>query len=502
MAQLRDASIILLLALFASLVAVDGLRSFYATCSRGIEPILLKEVSALPEVKSVKQARLGVFFEGTTKCGFSALMNLRTSLKLMERIDTSTSNSNEGGEGQVRSPQALYDYCYDSVDWPALIDPHSTTFSVSVTLGQAVAQDLTHSHFSALTVKDAIVDRVQQDQQDRQAAAAGAPGRGCDGTNADAANANAILRPSVDRYDADVPISVYLHRDTAAVYRVLSGASSMHKRGYRGEAIHKAALRESTAAALILATGWRGQGGGNSNPQEQGLLCDPMGGGGTLCIEAALIAADTAPGLIRYATAAPKACRWPDLQQQDQEEGVLITPHGGEKGSSSPQSGAAAWEEVVAEARSRDKRAAGPVVVHYNDVHAGAVHLARESARGAGVSHMIAFHTGDISEYAGSCSSTGVVIVTNPPWDRRLQGGAEESWDLLNSFARSQKEQRRRLHKNDDANDANDANEEQPCVMYCLAGEPALLKRLDCMRPVSNLALETGGVEMRFVKFQ
>jgi putative N6-adenine-specific DNA methylase len=491
MAQLRGTSSVLLLTLFASLVAVDGLRSFYATCSRGIEPILLKEVSALPEVKSVKQARLGVFFEGTTKSGFSALMNLRTSLKLMERIDTSTSSdNNDGGEGQVRSPQALYDYCYDSVDWSALIDPHSTTFSVSVTLGQAVAQDLIHSHFSALTVKDAIVDRVQQDQQDRQAAAgaAGAPCvhvRGCDGT--DAGNGNAIVRPSVDRYDADVPISVYIHRDTAAVYRVLSGASSMHKRGYRGETIHKAALRESTAAALILATGWRGQGGGNDNPQEQGqgLLCDPMGGGGTLCIEAALIAADTAPGLIRYATAAPKACRWPDLQQQNQKGG----------GSGSPHGGAAAWEEVMAEARSRDKRAASAVVVHYNDVHAGAVQLARESARGAGVSHMIAFHTGDITEYAGSCS----VIVCNPPWDRRLSG-AEESWDLLNSFARSQKEQRRRDNINDD--DASDANEEQPCVMYCLAGEPALLKRLDCMRPVSNLALETGGVEMRFVKFQ
>ena len=65
---------------------------------------------------------------------------------------------------------------------------------------------------------------------------------------------------------------------------------SLHKRGYRN-VIHKASLRETTAAALLLMSGW---------DWTSEILCDPMCGSGTIAIEAALLAADVAPGLIRY----------------------------------------------------------------------------------------------------------------------------------------------------------------------------------------------------------
>lgn len=62
-----------------------------------------------------------------------------------------------------------------------------------------------------------------------------------------------LPRPNVCLDDPDLSILVYLQRDVATVYRVWSGDKSMHKRGYRqDEVIHKAALRESTAAALYI----------------------------------------------------------------------------------------------------------------------------------------------------------------------------------------------------------------------------------------------------------
>jgi 23S rRNA G2445 N2-methylase RlmL len=74
----------------------------------------------------------------------------------------------------------------------------------------------------------------------------------------------------------------------------------MHKRGYRDSQrpIHKAALKETLAAALVMATGF---------PSKEGYsLCDPMCGSGTILVEAALIACDTAPYLVGLANAATK----------------------------------------------------------------------------------------------------------------------------------------------------------------------------------------------------
>ena len=87
-----------------------------------------------------------------------------------------------------------------------------------VLVGQ-VPQDLSHSHFSGLTVKNAIVDQFRSRQ-----------GR----------------RPDVDIVNPDLPVVIYLHRGEAILYRVWSGDSSMHKRGYR-ETVHRYFLMSSAA---------------------------------------------------------------------------------------------------------------------------------------------------------------------------------------------------------------------------------------------------------------
>ena len=93
----------------------------------------------------------------------------------------------------------------------------------------------------------------------------------------------------------DLPLYLSLYRDRALLYRDMSGVS-LHKRGYR-DVMHKASLNEGVAAAVLLMAGW-------AQPAAAGevsgkVLCDPMCGSGTLLIEAALIATNHAPGLLR-----------------------------------------------------------------------------------------------------------------------------------------------------------------------------------------------------------
>lgn len=210
----------------------------------------------------------------------------------------------------------------------------------------------------------------------------------------------------------------------ATLYRVWSGVDSMHKRGYR-DTIHKASLRETTAAALVYLSKW--------NPHEQ-IFIDPMGGSGTIAVEAALIACNTAPGLIKYVDrgCTPKPISWPGID-------------------------AAIWDEALRDAQNKDLRSSSKSsneqkkLIYYNDIHSGAYTMAKTAAQNAGVSHLIEFSNSDISEYKlhsgesqimniDTCITNearqDVSIVTNPPWDRRLEG-ADEAWEKLGDFCKS-----------------------------------------------------------------
>lgn len=97
---------------------------------------------------------------------------------------------------------------------------------------------------------------------------------------------------------------------------------------------------------------------------------------------------------------------------------------------------ASVWKRTVSEAQSRDQRAslkalsANPFV-YANDHHHGAVDLARQAAQRAGVQHLIDFRCQDAGVYRPMLPPG--IIVTNPPWDQRMQG-AEDSWQSLATF--------------------------------------------------------------------
>src|SRR5262249_7234469 len=146
----------------------------------------------------------------------------------------------------------------------------ATTFAVHATT--SAPPPLAHAPFLALRVKDAIVDRLR---------------------------AKLGARPTVSRDDPDVRAYVHVADGRASVGLDLAGAS-LHERGYRVSQT-EAPLKETLAAAVLLASGWRGE-----RP-----LVDPMCGSGTIVCEAALIALDHAPGLLRRRFGFQ---RWPGFQ--------------------------------------------------------------------------------------------------------------------------------------------------------------------------------------------
>lgn len=184
---------------------------FFASTVDGLEPILAKEITTLSEVTNVNVGKCGVSFRGSVRTGMEALLWLRTSLKLMELIV-------EGDNLETRDD--LYGLCA-SVNWAGILT-HENTLKCDNVLGQAIPRDLSHTHFNALTIKNAIIDQFRDKNS---------------------------LRPSVNTEDPDLALMLYLHRGKGILYRVWSGESSMHKRGYR-DVVHMASLRETTAAAL------------------------------------------------------------------------------------------------------------------------------------------------------------------------------------------------------------------------------------------------------------
>jgi putative N6-adenine-specific DNA methylase len=167
------------------------------------------------------------------------------------------------------SREELYAGVQRAADWGRWLPP-GTSFRVDAT---GSAPGLNHSHYSALQVKNALVDLQRQ----RWGA-----------------------RSSVDLDDPDLALHLHLGGGEASLSLDGSG-ESLHKRGYR-PAMGLAPLKENLAAGLIALTGWDGR----------VPLADPLCGSGTLLIEAACLALGKAPGLGR----AFALERWPDFDRQ------------------------------------------------------------------------------------------------------------------------------------------------------------------------------------------
>jgi putative N6-adenine-specific DNA methylase len=190
-------------------------------------------------------------------------------------------------------------------------------------------------------------------------------------------------------------VVVRLYHDECTVSVDASG-ELLHRRGYRQETA-KAPLRETLAAALLMASGW----------DARAPLVDPMCGSGTVAIEGAWIARDRAPGLGRDFA----FMRWPEFDRGE-------------------------WEGLVADARSR-ARARSPVPIMASDRDAGAIGAATRNAERAGVSQDVEFATRALSAITPPAEPGW--LVTNPPYGVRVsdRGRLRDLYAQLGHVARA-----------------------------------------------------------------
>lgn len=217
---------------------------YFATCGRGIEPILAEELRRLGAA-DVTPGRGGVAFAGDRACLYRANLWLRTAIRVLWPLL----------EADVTSPDELYE-AVQTIDWGEWMTPEHT-LAVDCNVRDSA---LTHSQYAARRVKDAICDQFV---------------------------ARCGRRPSVDVEAPMLGFNLHVYRNHA-VLSLDSSGDSLHKRGYRPVQT-LAPLNEALAAAILLRTGWPGD----------VPFVDPMCGGATLCIEAAWIALNRPPGLTR-----------------------------------------------------------------------------------------------------------------------------------------------------------------------------------------------------------
>ena len=214
---------------------------------------------------SVRPLRRAAAFEADMACLYRLHLQARLPFRLLREM----------GRFPCCSRDELYDGIQHCLDWERWLHP-SQTFRVDVT---GITPGLNHSHYSALQVKNALVDR-QRDIWGK--------------------------RSSIDLDAPDLALHLHLARGEAVLSLDGSGGS-LHRRGYRA-AMGAAPLKENLAAGLIQLTGWDGH-----EP-----LVDPCCGSATLLIEAASAALEMAPGLNRPFALEGWADFNPDLWQREQ----------------------------------------------------------------------------------------------------------------------------------------------------------------------------------------
>ena len=176
---------------------------------------------------------------------------------------------------------------------------------------------------------------------------------------------------------ASYPLRVFLMKDIVTIGIDTSG-DSLHKRGYRPAG--KAPISETLAAALIMLTPWR----------KERILVDPFCGSGTFPIEAAMMAANIAPGMNRSFTAES----WANLIDKK------------------------LWYEAIDEANDLIDDQIETDIQGY-DIDGDVVRMARQNAENAGVDHLIHFQERPVS--ALSHPKKYGFIITNPPYGERLE---------------------------------------------------------------------------------
>ena len=316
--------------------------SLFLPCAGGVEPLLADEATRITGCPA-EAVRGGVVVDGDAR----AAMALNLESRLAQRVLWPLA------DGPYRDEHQIYEIAR-RVRWGDWITPRQT-LRVDVAAQRSPLKSL---NFAALRVKDAVCDTLRE---------------------------SAGERPSVDTRRPDLAIQLFVGPEHATLYADTSG-EALFKRGWRDErdggVKGEAPLKETLAAAMLAAAGWKGR-------AEDGPLLDPCCGAGTIAIEAAQLACGVAPGVARrfaFERLGPFRDQLP------------------------------AWRELQQAARERVHAPA--VEVFAGDVSFRMTDFAARNAERAGVGRAIAFKTADALQRPAP-RGRGTLML-NPPYGERI----------------------------------------------------------------------------------
>ncbi|TLX64643.1 bifunctional 23S rRNA (guanine(2069)-N(7))-methyltransferase RlmK/23S rRNA (guanine(2445)-N(2))-methyltransferase RlmL [Stutzerimonas nosocomialis] len=314
------------------------------TCPKGLESLLLEEATALGLEEAREQTAavrgFGPMEVAYRLCLWSRLAN--RVLLLLQRF-------------AVTDAQTLYDGVH-ALDWAEHL---ASDGSLAVEFS-GHGSGIDNTHFGALKVKDAIVDRLRT-----------ASGQ----------------RPSIDKLNPDLRVHLRLDRGQAVLSLDLSG-HSLHQRGYRLQQ-GAAPLKENLAAAVLIRAGWP------RIAAAGGALADPMCGVGTFLIEGAMMAADVAPNLRRE--------RWGFSGWLGHVPAV--------------------WTRLLDEARqcAQDGLARAPLWIRGYEADPRLIQPARNNVERAGLSDWIRIYQGEVATFEPRTDQNQKgLVICNPPYGERL----------------------------------------------------------------------------------
>ena len=328
---------------------------FFATAAKGTESLVVQELAAIGAQKA-QSTPGGVHFEGGWETLYRANLWLRTANRVLMPI----------AEFPCPTPEALYENARNVRwrDWMTV----DTTFAVDCNCRDS---RISHSHYAALKIKDAIVDGFRE-----------SIGR----------------RPNVDRRRPALQINAHIAKDRCTLSLDASG-DRLHRRGYRRQSAD-APLRETLAAAIVELVAW----------DDEGMFIDPMCGSGTIIIEATLKAINYAPGLLRCGTGSSGQVgfgfqRWRNFDRK-------------------------LWARLIDEARAGVREKIPGRILGY-DISRPAIQIASENAKLAGLERYLRFMRGNALKL--SPRGHRGVIVCNLPYGERT-GEVEELKSLYSGF--------------------------------------------------------------------
>lgn len=350
---------------------------YFAVVARGVEALAAKELEAMGAA-DVREVVGGVHFSGPPEVLYRALLTLKTASRVLKPLREFAATTPEMVYSQVRR-----------VVWEAYLNPQRT-LAVSATAekpagsagrtnrpppkfqrgggkgGDRFNRDrrsneppppplggttwLMNTMFAAQKIKDAICDRLKNEQG---------------------------ARPNVDKEQPDVSIQAHFAGGRCTLSLDATGPSSLHERGYRSEhgAGGAAPLKETLAAAMIQLTGWNGL----------VPFYDPMCGSGTLVIEAARMAMHLPAGAGRAFFACEK---WPDF------DGTV-------------------WAQVTTELRARQLRKA-PAPIFGSDASEMQLLAAKDNAFRAKVDRSVEFIQRNVEDAVPPTDEPGIVVTNPP----------------------------------------------------------------------------------------